>query len=1382
MFSPDVASHSHSHRPKRTRHAAGTDDTVSLPQAKRKRSALRRDTFEPLNEASVNENTGRPAAESFKAPRDVTETTALEAQPSVPSVPSRELTLRGGKKAEKRLERGAASLLLSSNDFYTVSQLPTLPDQIRSSPTLPYACVLSSDNGYAAALSHSDAVIWPYAISSFVPSTRDVTTFKLPLPPVSANDPLPLASFTAKDASGYPGLVVVSPKWGKIVYWDSITDASTILPGQSSSGVQGTMPSLAAGEVVEEIINAEPAGYILTTSHGRVAHLTVRDQVGRPAVGVHFLRKPPSASGGAFLGSIRNALIGDRRKGTLRVKAGAAAKGQRTVVVVTEDGDLEQWETSLAAGDVVKMHLTLRQVLLDALAPQVPSDLNPTLMHFSLLDFELASPEHSLSRRGSVASFPIITLVSLSENGRTSYYIIEVIVNEAAAQVQVVHPIKCFSDELSGSQTRSRPSLSVSKSQKLAFVVFEGAVVLFSLAKIEESPTSQILMERHELPDPFQDCIRFQDDTIYKVLAHGKEEYDQKPALLLAIQGFGIIRILSLLQDHDDSEDEVLQDTVSAKSKIEQAIFFGTMKQNPLDLSRGSEDAFSAEEIQLAAMAISSEILASTSKYLPKSMPSIDQQMKLRAKALNDLISHLMKQYRSKLSRNFLYQLLWNAEKLAAAQAIWKVEEEIQRRYPIADRETPYLDFCLYALHESRQKYPDDEKGEKDRVRFWLYNSVEKIAFLLGELVDCFRELDDMDVTDPMIVGVYMKEAMDLWTAAYTAAFKFREDNAQLYGLGDDIFKDGILLAGYPAEIGHPWTSTEEGFQYAHRMIIDLIKYMDEWWTFDPNSKEGQKKKMPVNHFDGKPHDAPPKTLLNDIAAKLPIVTELFNRLVSEQVIFVIRRSEQDPDPQSRAEAIAKVKAKKKPFQTGAILQIRKFNMPGAIELAEKKKDPTLLVTLTTEYLRKLTLDVHSGSQHTLRYQAKIRETQDRAETYYDCFGKGWAYANFRHMIKDGQLGSLLVTAQTSDNKQTYLTWFFEKAAKCGQSLSKMSWINDVVGEQNFSRAEKTLAEVASTEEIDVWNTKTELSLAKLASLAALEEQQEKVGRVENEDTIDEYDNKLTLIDMQEELLKHVDAAIGPALDKKVSEDLAMEIFAARVVDKKPGFKKLLRGALQSLLSQQPLTIEEMINALTLSDPVSFEGNPEDDPYLLGNEFVWALRAVELSTLSEKYKAALRQVIWRRAMIRDDWTILNNTVNKSDQDVQNGMQQSSVFRTLVQLFEEVALDQSVTDLSAVIQHQVCFPMQILHNSLFTLNMAERFSSDEKVRELIKKDFEKEQRILRTYVDKAQLDKHFSGLLTYLLTSVSISVIKTYIMLEGMRVCKKGNGHRSASDP
>ena len=499
MFSPDAAS-THSLRPKRTRHAAGNDDSVKLPQAKRKRSALRRDTFEPLAEASVNEIAGRQNAESLRktnghAPESKTTSTR-------PATQSKELTLRGGKKTDKRSERGATSLLLSSNDFYTVSQLPALPEPIRNSPNLAYSCLLSSEYGYALALTHTDALVWPYNTTSSIPSARDVTTFKLPLPPASANDPLPLAAFTAKDASGEPGLVIVSPKWGKVVYWESITNASTIIPGQASNGIQGSIPGLFSGEIVKEITNAEPSGYILTFNHGRVAHLTVRDQMGRPAVGVEFLRKPASTSGNAFFGSIRNVLVGDRRKGTPVIRAGAAAKGQRNIVVLTEDGELEEWETNLTGTDVLKLHLSLKETLLDALTPQVQADSNAALLHFNVLDFELASTQQSLSRHGSTASFPLVALVSLSENGRSNYYILELVVDEAAAQVKVVHPIKCFTDALSGSQTRRRPSLSVSKSSQLAFVVFDTAVVLFSLARMEESPTSQILMERHELPRP----------------------------------------------------------------------------------------------------------------------------------------------------------------------------------------------------------------------------------------------------------------------------------------------------------------------------------------------------------------------------------------------------------------------------------------------------------------------------------------------------------------------------------------------------------------------------------------------------------------------------------------------------------------------------------------------------------------------------------------------------------------------------------------------------------------------------------------------------------------------------------------------------------------
>lgn len=341
MFSSDTANHTHSLRPKRSRQAAGTDDSLKLPQAKRKRSALRRDTFEPLTESSLNEIARRDAADlqvNGHAP-------PAKASPEH----SVNLSIRGGKKSDKRPERGSGALTLASNDFYTVSQLPSLPDPIRNRPTIPYTCLLSPEYGYALALTHTDGILWPYNSSASSPSSKDVVSFKLPLPPSSATDPLPLATFTARSASGEPGILVVSPKWGKVLYWETVTSASTFIPGQSSAGVQGTIPGLFSGETVQALTNAEPAGFILTFNHGRVAHLTVRDPMGRPAIGVNFLRKSSGTSAGGIFGSIRNVFGGNARKGTPMVRSASAAKGQRDIVILTDDAEFELWRTTAGA-------------------------------------------------------------------------------------------------------------------------------------------------------------------------------------------------------------------------------------------------------------------------------------------------------------------------------------------------------------------------------------------------------------------------------------------------------------------------------------------------------------------------------------------------------------------------------------------------------------------------------------------------------------------------------------------------------------------------------------------------------------------------------------------------------------------------------------------------------------------------------------------------------------------------------------------------------------------------------------------------------------------------------------------------------------------------
>lgn len=109
MFSPEVAppSHGHSLRPKRSRRT-GSDDSIKLPRAKRRRSALRRDTFEPLSDLSPNEvavSTNRNISTNGHLPEDKSEHDVAVPAP-------KELTFRAAKKPEKRADRGSGTMTL----------------------------------------------------------------------------------------------------------------------------------------------------------------------------------------------------------------------------------------------------------------------------------------------------------------------------------------------------------------------------------------------------------------------------------------------------------------------------------------------------------------------------------------------------------------------------------------------------------------------------------------------------------------------------------------------------------------------------------------------------------------------------------------------------------------------------------------------------------------------------------------------------------------------------------------------------------------------------------------------------------------------------------------------------------------------------------------------------------------------------------------------------------------------------------------------------------------------------------------------------------------------------------------------------------------------
>ena len=1110
--------------------------------------------------------------------------------------------------------------------------------------------------------------------------------------------------------------MVVTPSKGKITYWESITNASSFVPGQTSNGVQGSIPGMLAGETVSEIINAEPAGFILTFSHGRVAHLTTRDQMGRPGIGIQFLRRQKLGNSGLF-GSIRNVFGGDRRKGIAIVRAGRSTKGQRDIIVATEDGSLEFWNANIGVGNLMTQEVSIKEELLDGLKHNLPNEAQSNF-EFKVLDFNIgasSSQFQELVKQGDDPGTPIVLLAALTYRQITTYYIVEMSVSADSAKVQVVHRVKCCNIPIAETG-KWRPRLCLPKPYQTSFILFETAVVLYSMAKVEESPSSQLLMERHALPDPFQDCIKFQDDAIYRILGYAVEDSDgvnKHAACVVAIQGFGNVRITSIAPQGpvEDAEESV----ITLKSKIEQAIFFGTIRQNPLDLTSTSDQQVSQEEVEEAALEISQEILGSTSKYLPQMTPSLDQQMRLRAKALEDLILHVQKHY-SPLSRAVKWNLLWNAEKLAAAQAMWKVQEDIQKRQP-KDREFSLMEYVLTAIHEENKTKPEPAKGEKDRVRHWLIHDPARMEHFLAWLGNAFNELKKEEITEPSLIADYHREANDLWVALYDAALRFREDNAPVYGLGDEVLRDGVLTAGY-TDLPEFWTSSEQPLQWGQVMVRDTCKFLEKWWNVSGLNKG----------------DAPPRKVLVQLAQRLPEQVELISRLLTEEAICM-----KETRDESGSQTRQMIESKKTTNLRYLIRTISPYNnMPNAIKIAEKLGDTSLLVRLNLDYIKQVIDEKPNPTDAELEMIAeRISDIQNHTEIYFDMFGDKWANSQFQRMVYDGDLGVMLAAVRENEKKQPYLTKYLRGSMKYG----KISWINDVVGERDYLTAAKTLNRVAESQETVLWNKRTEVCLAKLASLAALEEDDKTVHGPERP-SIAEFDKAISMMDIQEALYAHVVPLTQNAIDATAAHEIALDTFGKRVVASKPSQRKLLKDGLGALLHKHVMGPEMLTDVLTLMDPFATEMGRDGDVEILGHEFSLALTVVEALSASGPdafgHKEALQRLIWRRAMIRDDWAVLNETASKSDEQVESAMTQSALFNTLFQCAEQAQSSHKAAP-------RVWSPREILEADVFPETMQARFRENE--RERARADLEAEQGRLRAFVEKSRLQVHFEGLVS-----------------------------------
>ena len=354
-------------------------------------------------------------------------------------------------------------------------------------------------------------------------------------------------------------------------------------------------------ETVIQILNAESAGFVLAFSTGRIAYMSVRDGQGRPAISVQFLRGSSGLASSGIFGSIRNALSSSASRGDIAaVRAGRPDKvGERKVVVATAKGKLQCWNIHRGGHNSLQAEAEAREAIVMAIKQTNPALSDLLLESFELIDLTY-TPKYIQDTQLSGLQDDgthLLLLTSLTDRQISYYSLVEVVLNQNELIIGNIRPIKSYTTPISRIAT-SKTRLYLPNPALVAYVVFDRAVVILSMAKQPASPDLQLRRESHVLPQTFEDVIDFREDISVEIVGSGMEEphgpsnrlknrnrdmsrQSIRPSFLLfeeeALFAIAATDMTKLTSDKAQQ--------VTAKSKLEQAVFFGTLEKNPISFA-----------------------------------------------------------------------------------------------------------------------------------------------------------------------------------------------------------------------------------------------------------------------------------------------------------------------------------------------------------------------------------------------------------------------------------------------------------------------------------------------------------------------------------------------------------------------------------------------------------------------------------------------------------------------------------------------------------------------------------------------------------------------------------------------------------------------------
>lgn len=1124
---------------------------------------------------------------------------------------------------------------------------------------------LYASNGMGLCLTHTHALVWQYASTTPSPETF---VFTLPYPSKHSADPLPLGALVSPGAANEePGLVVVMPVSGKISFWEHISSAATLdFLRQQRNGVEDTVPGMFSGEHVVQITRVDSAGFILSFSSGRLAHLSVRDGQGKPAISVQFLRASGAQSSGIWdnvFGGIKNALKSAVQRGDLAaVRVDPSHRvGGKHVVAATKNGKLQAWRVQRGGHHEAIANVDVRESILfnlEQVLPSIPANTEFELVDFTYVPRGIEDKYVQVSRLSDAlvkdddSVQHLLLLVSLSNKRQSQYALVEVELEGEAFRVGMIRVLSSYFTPLNPSAT-NRPRLYLPRPGLVAFIIFDRAVVVASVAALPETPDSQLQEENHVLPPTFEDVIDLRSDESVEIVGTGLEEAQgpgqepeasrshrvkvKNPAALLMIRGVGVVKVA--LSDIDKFGSERPPE-VTVKNKLEQAVFYGLKDGNPLAFEGQRQIPFPDAEIAHAALELSDDILASRSLPLANGSATTEINLRQRSTYLDKLMSHLNTQ-KVNLDRRTRWQLLANAEKMSMAREIWKLHETFLSERPGNDKKT-IVSEAIECINEEEKKNPDRAAGELDRARTWFLYDTGRLDILLPWTYQMLKSYRKHQLADDPTMTRLIYEGMHVFYETLRGALQYRKRNLDFYGLSTETVEFGILAREEDYE-GLPkfWTSTELVCEYFFRLIELCQMWLDT--HYPPEVGAG----------------APDPGLIQSIRDTVPNLIDQLILTLQEFIRWAKGNDDEsvDVDGTAFSEKCQMVLAN----STELILKLKDYGLwDEALTIAEKYTNDRALAELIVAQIRDLTKQIRPGERDTRsssQLHAKLENKKRLFTEYMDRHGASFAFEAYKLLLDHG--GPDMVLDFSGTDKKGFATMFLRNDPRLG----KISWINDIEREKDLDRAAKTLINVGQTEE-QVWSKKIELSLGKLTLLAegtntdserASAEDRSKAARTDAE--LIRVEKDLEIIHVQEQTYQILSPAFQDAVDDVAAVELAMQAFAPKIPKKYKVLQDDLQDAMSHLVAHKAMRPLTLINLLTL---IRLDEVGDVDLDL----FWSAIRVADLGLNGEQKQQALR-LIWRRCYIRDDWSKVNHTENMNDQAVMDILGRTQAYCTMV---------------------------------------------------------------------------------------------------------------------